>query len=444
MTKGDYGSMIYGNYETNYMISLLASTLNQRKPATAARATNWRELYYLGEYHRITNIAFYSLLGVWEEVPQIWEKHFSKSFRKWVSIHTLQQREANIVMNALENDKIKHMMLNDWVIKEYYPQSDMRIVEDIKILIPPKKEKEIRRLMLELGYHFEGQEEANTLAFYKTIHCRVIFYEELFPKNRKFNPYFSKIWNKVILEDGKEHEYRLGEEDFYILLTAQICNAYAKCEVDVRAILDIHLYLKNTKKLLDWTYIDMALSGLEIYQLSKYLEEVGELWLGTYEEKESQICISVEAYLWSKGVYGRKISTELLPLISDMEKWRLQDERRARIKETIDWWLPPLEHMKGMYPSLYNVPVLLPFCWGSRLIRKLYFAVKVRGIHIYHLHLKEPEDNTDDVLAAEEAKRAQMKALYEEIEEKRGNVSEDGIVKKYVNENEKNNTEYQK
>lgn len=360
--------MGYKSIETNYLISLISSVLNKRIPPLPLRAIDWRSLYYLAEYHNITNTCYYSLIGVSDNVPDIWKERFAKIFRKWVRTSGEQVKEVSKVLEALEHWQIGHMVLEDWMMKGFYPQADMRAVDDVVILIKPDHEKVIKVLMRELGYHYERAEENGNLAFYKTIRSRIIFCHQLLYKNRKLRPYFSKIWKRAQLIPGSSYRYTLNIDELYIYLIASMCDSYAFGEIDVRDIIDLHLYLDKYKDEMTWQYIETTLNSLELSRMAKCLGAVGDMWFGVYEGDEARECKDIEEYIWSRGTYGRETSITLLPMMLDMEIWKIQDERRERIRRFLRWWFPDVEYMQGLYPRAERLKILLPFFWLLRFL----------------------------------------------------------------------------
>lgn len=375
--------MRYNSFEVNYLISLISSTLNKRIPQNPVRYMDWRELFYLAEYHDISNIAYYALIGLFGQVPEIWRTRFAKIFRKWVTVNRIQEKEILLLKAALEDEAIDYMFLKDWEMKRYYPQPDMRAVEEIRILIRLSDERTVKHLMRKLGYHHVTEEQEYTRVYYKSARFQIIFYLKLFADNRKISPYFAKVWKKASPAAGYGHRYALGVDDFYIYMMSDICNAYAKGEAEARHILDIHLYLKKNQEQMNRTYIDTELGRLELIKMVKRLEDVGALWLGVYEGDETRQCRDIEEYVWSKGSYGRESSSELLPMIRDMEIWQIIENRKQRINKIIRWFFPKSELMAGRYPVLARAGVLLPLFWLFRLLSMVGFLIKIRYRCIY-------------------------------------------------------------
>lgn len=370
--------MRYNSFEVNYLISLVSSTLNKRIPPNPIRFTQWRDLFYLAEYHNITNVAYYSLIGVYDQIPEVWKNRFAKIFRKWVTISSIQEKEISTLREALEDSAIDYLILMDWEMKKYYPQPDMRAVDDIGILIRPGRERDVKHLMSRLEYHHEAEDEDGTMVYHKSTRFRVIFYQKLFTDNRKLSPYYAKIWKKLKSAVGYGTRYALGVDDFYIYMMVNICNAYAKGETDARHILDIFQYLKKNKDEMNRAYIDMELGKLELAKMTKCLEDVGALWIGVYEGDETRQCRDVEEYIWSKGAYGRETSRQLLPMIDEMEIWQIRDKRKKKIVKRFRWFFPKVEQMRGRYPMVARVKALLPVFWIVRLVNLLGFLIKIR------------------------------------------------------------------
>lgn len=401
--------MKYRNLEASYLISLLSSIFSQRTPPSPSKAMDWRELFYLAEYHDITNIACYALIGLYDEVPENWKERFYKVFRKRVSVSGAQEKEAKTVLGALNEAHIDHILLRSWQLREFYPQMDMRVTDDLEILISHEQEESIKRLMEQLEYYYGGGDDYGSMIYYRGDNLRIVFHQRLFAANHKLQPYFGKVWKQVKLVEGSFSQCTLSVDDFYIYLLASVCDAFAKAEADARDIIDIHLYLKRYKAFLNRTYIETVLGQLELNKLSKYLEELSDLWFGVYEGEEPRICKDLEEYIWSKGAYGRDTAVKLLPMILDMEIWRIKDARKLRIKRKVQWLFPKASYMKTSFPIVEKAPILLPLFWILRLLRMGYFSIKIRVVGIYRVlalrfHNRfgnKEEDISDDPLTLE-------------------------------------------
>lgn len=369
--------MRFRNLEVNYLIALLASTINKRTTPNPLRAIDWRELYYLAEYHGITNISYYSLIGLYDVIPEIWKARFSKVFRKWVSLHATQEKELEVVLEELEDDKIDYMLSPDWLMKRYYPQAEMRIVEDIRILIRPKQEKQIKAAMRGLGYRCQEIEDGTSLSFYRHANFSIIFTQKLFEDNPKLAAYYQKPWKKLKSAVGYGCRYAFSPEDHYIYMVAGICNDYAAAETDARQIIDLFLYLKKHKETLDLDYVKQELAKLELDRMCKCLEDVGDMWLGVYEGKEAGDSRDVEEYIWSKGSYGRETSVKIMPMMVDLELWRVREARKKKMIKGIRWIFPKASHLKNRFPSVEKRLVLLPFYWILRWLTIGGFSLKL-------------------------------------------------------------------
>lgn len=375
--------MRYRNIEVNCLMNLLSSTINQRIAPAPVRAVDWRELYYIAEFHRITNISYYSVLGVSENVPDVWVGRFAKIFKKWTSIDTSQQKDTAAVLDALEEYKIEYMVMKDWMMKRYYPQPEMRAVENIGILIKPKQEKAIHRMMQDLGYRREGEDEDGIMSFYRDVNFSFVFSEQLFPHNPKFASYYRKLWKRLQSAVGYGYRRAFSLEDEFIYYMADTCDLYARGEADARHVVDLYLYLKKYKSKLDWSYIDLEFAKLEIGKIAKCLIDVGDMWLGVYEGDKAGDSRDVEEYIWTKGAYGKETSARIMPMILDMELWQIREVKKKRRLRILRWFFPKASHMENRFPSIRKLKFLLPFFWVIRWFTLIWFFGKLQLIKIH-------------------------------------------------------------
>lgn len=377
--------MMFRNLEVNYLIALIASTINKRTTPAPLSTLDWRELFYLAEYHGVTNISYYSLLGIFDTVPEPWKTRFSIIFRKWVSIYTTQEKEIEMVLEELELEKIDYMLSKEWLMKRYYPQLEMRVVENIEIFIKAKQEMKVRELMRDLGYNCKEMEERSSVAFYRDSKFKIVFRHKMFEDNPKLSAYYQKPWKKLKLAVGYGCRYAFTPEEHYIYMVSSVCDDYARGKASARQVIDIFLYLKKHSETLDRTYIDQEFTKLGFEKLCKCLEDVGQMWLGVYEGGETGESRDVEEYIWSKGAFGKETSIKLLPMIVDMELWVVRETRKRKILKVIWWFFPRMSHMQNRFPSIEKRKVLLPLYWVLRWLMLIWFYIKVRAERIIQI-----------------------------------------------------------
>lgn len=380
--------MIYKASVSSYLTHVLSAVLNNKPVSLPPKNLEWSSFSQLSEEHRVSGTAYYALLGCQENITKEWKDTYSYRFRKAVTLDHQQKKEVERIEQIFERKGIRNILLSSWNMKNFYPQSDMRYVEQIEFLFHAKEEKQLVSAMRSIGYEYKGMNIYGDLFFsIDNYDWKVMFRRTLFAHNRKFRKFFLKIWDWAVLCANTQYSYQFSIENFYILLMSRLCDRYAYRTIDIRDIMDLYVYLKAYGDQLNRSYIDTELTALNICAFSKYLEGLCMMWFNEEVKLEegTTICMDLEEYIFSKGAYGFDTSLQLLPMITDIDIWRLKDQRHTRVMKLVRWFFPELRYMEGIYSILEKRAFLLGFFWLHRLIRLFFYFIKARLVKAYHV-----------------------------------------------------------
>ena len=136
-----------------YLIRLLGSLLCGAEPPRPPEGCSASELMHLAQRHSVAGMAYYAAekLPISEPVASPWRQIRDKALVKDIT----QQMELESLCAALSGAGIRFLPLKGCVIKGLYPQSDMRTMSDIDILIDERNAAAARGVMEGLGYSCE-------------------------------------------------------------------------------------------------------------------------------------------------------------------------------------------------------------------------------------------------------------------------------------------------
>lgn len=377
--------MIFKEQETHYILTLMKAVLNNEILMDIRVDHDWSFLYKVSEYHHVSAMVYYAVLGKKRGIPKEWKSRFSESFRKGVAYSEQQLRDLEEVGGILRKAQVSNLLLPPTGIKCMYPQADMRETDEIHIYFSHNDEKKLIQILTGVGIHFGGRDGDGNLYFITRRNFKFIFVHRLFPHNPKLRKYFARLWEMANEDPELPYLYYLSPENQYVLLISWICDKLIFGRVDVRDVADIHVFLRHYEGKLNWPYIELKLSELQISDFGKEMRHLGCAWFGSREEEQNQGVgyLDLEEYVLSKGMYGLEGCTKLIPIFQERKIRQLKQKKRERMRKLIRWLFPEQNYMQGIYKVLESMPFLLPVCWCFRLLHLLFYNIRTKLKKLY-------------------------------------------------------------
>lgn len=364
-------------FETRYLLALLSAVVNEKKPPVSVRRVDWESLFKIADFQNVANVAYYGILALDDEIPDVWRERFFEKYQESVIESERLQSAIEVLTWQLERNKIDCVLL-DKVMSQCYTHPEMRRLDELEILTERRKERTINQLMESMDYEKKENRKHDGLLYSKVPGIQVMFYNRLGFVDRKVRKYYWTVLQRLLLMPEYRHIHEFSVDEFYIYLISDTAKKYACAEIDVRAIMDIWLYYVHYREELNWTHINRELRKLGIQKFAEQLFTLAGIWFNGEHNEEMGIYEAMESYILTKGVRGREISSELLPLIKQVADFYERDKKREWIKEQVKWVFPNKDYMMSLYPVIRKVPILIVGCWIIRLLRAIWFVVKGR------------------------------------------------------------------
>ena len=310
-------------------------------------------LYQTAEDHMLTAIVAYSLAAAGVRNPAfIWAKE--RAARKTA----LMDAEQAKILKKLESAGIRYMPMKGAVLKDLYPAYCIREMSDRDILIDADRVKEVRNIMLGLGFSTERFDKDYHDCYTKPPACNFEMHRHLIGPMSGKTIYSYYLDTKRLLQkdSGNAYGYHLRAEDFYVFLVAHEYKHFIAEGIGLRSLLDIFVYLKNIEPDMNYIRAEVKKLGIEDYEQANRSLAMHLFGNGTLTDAE-QVTLD---YMLSSGAHGKEENITMNTL-----------EREGKKGFFLSRLTLPYDRMLEIYPILKKAPVLYPFCWLHRLVHAM-------------------------------------------------------------------------
>lgn len=319
--------------------------------------------------------------------------HLQKDTMLYVLSDSLQIETIDLINNLFNENKIDHIYLKGSRLKKIYPESHMRAMGDIDILIRKQDLQKVHEIFANKGIictDRSTQHDGFELKNQVRIEIHPSIYRDF---NLAYESLFIEAWDYAV--HVNDHVYELPHEYELVYLLYHLAKHMHSSGVGIRSVLDIGIYLRTYKKDLNQ---DLLISYLEqsslhqffksmVYLNYKYFDMCDiKVWIMDYKLDDNFFEILTE-YLAVSGIHGKgKNFNEFAPRMASN---KLQSKNKFSF--IISLIFPDIESVKNMYPFVKKYPILLPFGWIRRWFRLIFLKPKTTWTRIKKLKVKDDE-----------------------------------------------------
>ncbi len=145
-------------YEALQLIRMLEAVINQHKVYSDKKLFHWDSVYKTAEFHRVTNMAYYAVLGMETKMPASSREKFEKRFRQAVANEEVLQNVADAVCWKFEQSKRHILPTAGYACREYYGRKEMSECQEAEFLIERECRGLLQELMLQMNFEFHSEE----------------------------------------------------------------------------------------------------------------------------------------------------------------------------------------------------------------------------------------------------------------------------------------------
>ncbi|HZJ78558.1 MAG TPA: nucleotidyltransferase family protein, partial [Clostridia bacterium] len=357
---------------------------------------NWSGIYSLCRLHNVESVVYYSIKKLSKKPPENVSRQFEKAYKNHVVCDAVQCAEGELIASEFEKMGIAFLFLKGFIIKDYYPRSEMRSMGDIDILFRENDYKKIDDIMQNLGYKGSPLYE-NVYCYEKSNGVVVEMHNSL---TRDGKDHFANPWERLTLKGSTGNHYEMTNEDFYIYMIMHAFRHYSNKGIGIRSVMDIYVFNKRFKDTLDYEHINKVFNDNGIYNFASKMKALSEFWFGN-GKRESGLQ-NISDYILSGGTFGSFEAS----FFSDLGSSKQKNITIRKFRYIFKKLFPTYLRMCKSYPILRKHKYLLPYMWLVRGLKLLIFNSK----HIFSVLIA--------VMKIKKSDMDRLKILHEEQEDK--------------------------
>ena len=379
--------ILYSELIKKFMIKGIQLVLNYAGPIEIDKDFNYTELYRCCIQHSVSVIVFEALKDFKTELPEKFYNALKQKAQQEIVKDIQGSYDVETVISAFEENGIKFLPLKGYYLKKLYPKSEMRYATDYDILIDEKQIDKVHEVAKSLGMVLKQKGDHHDIFYFPETKTVFEFHKSIFEGNLKET--FGNGFDRAKLKDGYKYFYELPPEDFYISILGHSAYHFAHGGgVGIRHVIDVYLY-KNAYKFND-EYLERELEKCGLTDFRNHFEKLANYFFADGEGDE--FTEKLADYVLDSSIFGNENKKQTSDIVSNNGDNKIKS---AKSKTLLKLIFPPFKTMKGYYPILKTLPILLPFCYVSRWltiiikrpksIKKIGEITKATDMEIYEV-----------------------------------------------------------
>lgn len=347
------------------------------KECSIKEIKNEEKLYKLAKVNSVSNF-----LENWSQENCKSEKIKQKIYKDYafqIVKDTNENIEIENILNNLEENNIRTLIVKGAIFKNIYPQNYMREMCDIDILVDEKDLKKASIIMKNMGYEKFTNHEKH-LVFNKKPFFIVEIHRKLIIKKDLGYEYFKDIWKLTKTYKEYKNIYQLDIENAYIFCILHLLIHFKFTGIKIKDILDVYLYNEKYKNILNYNKLEKIFTELGIVDFEANIKKIAYKWFN--KENNIDEFTEVEKYILIGANSQNRVNYEI-------------SKNATKGKTVKNLLFPELNIMQEKYPVLKKAPILLPIMWTARVFKDVFSRAYPIKTRINTLKLIKKADNID-------------------------------------------------
>lgn len=340
--------MIKNELEKNYIIELLKCSITNTTPSIPDESLDWDVVFQCGKIHRILPVLYFSIQKLPDECKTKISKfkHYELAYKSNLVDDANRENEISIITKELSKNNIDFILLKGTVTKHFYPDTSMRMMNDVDILYRNKSAEDIKHLFDELRYTQTKATPKDAMYLSSNQLVKVEMQQSLLDDGfTDWLKYLNDIWDRCV--NKSENEYAMTPEDFYIYHIIHMAKHFINGGVGLRHILDAWV-IKNHFKELYWDYVEKVLTELSLNMFNQQISGLCNYWFDDISPSNKEDINLLSEYIFANGAFG------------NIGQQSVNESATGRKRKVF----PDKETMANYYGDVINKhPATIPFYW---------------------------------------------------------------------------------
>ena len=336
--------------EHDYIISLIRTSLHTTNDALPTP----QDVNGVASFVRRNSI----LPTVYHSLPSGLQELLENDYLIAIHQSVQQDYEGKQALKALSDSGLSCIALKGWELRTLYPESTLRQMADIDILVSPYDFENINNVMKLLNYTSESEYGWKHDSFKKdTVHIEM--HKRLTDDSDAIQAWEKGLWDRATVVDG--NIYKMSPEDYYIFHFVHLHKDFMNGSLGLRRIVDTWLLQKQP---VDLATVKSFLESFGMWNFHEHMVKLSRVTMGDLPMDEDSEVLLNHAFVY--GIYGSGKSYKAGRIVAMGES-----VKKGKFKSKLSAVFLPYKRMKAQFPVLEKWPVLLPFCWLKRIFRFL-------------------------------------------------------------------------
>lgn len=349
------------NINEQYFINLLKSVLHKTKSPSIPDGVSMDAVFHLAKEHYLETMFFAGIQSLESSIDPQMFNHWKKLMIQHYVIDILQKEELKAITDLFETSNISHIPLKGFLLKDLYPETSMRQMSDLDILIRTEDRKNVRQLMESLGYETKQFDIGGQDVYFKAPAINVEIHHRLFSKSLPvYDQYFQNTYQKILHQPSEHYQKNPGDAVSFGYVIAHLAKHYLGFGTGVRSVLDIYLFLHQKPDLAYSEEFLNILNNIQLGDFYQHLSNLAEIWFG--DADATPLYEQMGAYIMQAGIYGHRKNYDMNAISKDLKT----NTTFYKLKRMLEICFPSIHYMKDTYPWVRKYPFLLPLSYPFR------------------------------------------------------------------------------
>lgn len=344
------------NTNEGYFLHLLKCALKTEQPLEPPKEIDFEKVLELSRRHDVENLTFLSIDQLQSKLSDELYAHWQELYYKDQKRTLFQDMALEELIDAFTKAGIDCMPLKGSVIKNYYPNPDLRSMGDIDFLVREQNRQVVRDIMHSLGYEDDILDDGQVDGFKKGKLTYIEIHYDFSAENHIMHDVFTIDWSKLV-PTGVEHLWEMTFEDLYFFNTGHYVKNMHNKGMGLRGVVDTYI-LWNRLSDEEKSSLQARFEKVELDEFNSKLVKISEIWFNNAEDDTT--LDTLQEYLMAKKTYGDKETQTILYTLFSFESKSKSNFYLKRI-------FPSAKDLYGRFGVKHKCFVLLPFLWIARL-----------------------------------------------------------------------------